>query len=90
LARHEALLRQFARIGVGPGLDVGKLKDATRRGLARAAFDGRKVLDAALLQGAGQKNVNGWMCPPPHSGRAGDKDDFLLRAALQSKVGHRR
>jgi hypothetical protein len=86
-ARHELLLKQFAEVGIGPGLDVDQLDEATKRGLARAAVDGSNLLDAALRQGARQKNVNGWKFPPPDMGRAGDKDDFLLRAALQSKWG---
>jgi hypothetical protein len=86
-SRHELLLKQFAQIGIGPGLNVDKLDEATKRGLTRAAIDGRNLLDAALRQGARQKNVNGWNYPPPEMGRAGDKDDFLLRAALQSKWG---
>ncbi len=86
-SRHELLLKQFAQIGVGSGLDVEKLDEATKRGLARAAVDGRNLLDAAIRQGARQKNVNGWNYPPPDMGRAGDKDDFLLRAALQSMWG---
>jgi hypothetical protein len=86
-SRHELLLKQFAQIGIGPGLDVDMLDDATKRGLAHAAIDGRNLLDAALRQGARQKNVNGWNYPPPDMGRAGDKDDFILRAALQSLWG---
>jgi len=83
-SRHGLLLNQFAQIGIGPGLDVD---ETTKRGLARAAIDGRNLLDAAIRQGARQKNVNGWNYPPPDMGRAGDKDDFLLRAALQSMWG---
>jgi hypothetical protein len=86
-SRHELLLKQFAQIGIGPGLDIDKLDEATKRGLARAAIDGRNLLDAALRQGARQKNVNGWNYPPPDMGRAGDKDDFILRSALQSLWG---
>jgi hypothetical protein len=86
-SRHALLLNQFAQIGIGPGLDVDKLDEATKRGLARAAIDGRNLLDAAIRQGARQKTVNGWNYPPPDMGRAGDKDDFLLRAALQSMWG---
>ena len=86
-SRHELLLKQFAQIGIGPGLDVDTLDEATKRGLARAAVDGRNLLDAAIRQGARQKNVNGWKCPPPDMGRAGDNDDFILRAALQSLWG---
>jgi hypothetical protein len=80
--RHELLLKQFAQIGIGPGLDVDQFDEATKRGLARAAVDGRNLLDSALRQGARQKNVNGWKYPPPDMGRAGDKDDFLLHALV--------
>jgi hypothetical protein len=86
-SRHAVLLKQFSQIGIGPGLDVDTLDEATRRGLARAAIDGRNLLDTALRQGARQKNVNGWNYPPRDMGRAGDKDDFILRAALQSMWG---
>jgi hypothetical protein len=85
--RHEVLLKQFAQIGVGPGLDIAGLDSATKRGLQRAAVDGRKLLETALLQGARQKNVNGWNYPPADMGRAGAKDDFVLRSALQSMWG---
>ena len=86
-SRHEVLLKQFAQIGVGPGLDIAGLDSATKRGLQRAAVDGRKLLETALLQGARQKNVNGWNYPPADMGRAGAKDDFVLRSALQSMWG---
>ena len=86
-SRHEVLLKQFAQIGVGPGLDIAGLDPATKRGLQRAAVDGRKLLETALRQGARQKNVNGWNYPPADMGRAGEKDDFILRSALQSMWG---
>ena len=38
------LLNTFATIGVGPDLDVEAQDDATKRGLARAAVDGRQML----------------------------------------------
>jgi hypothetical protein len=73
-SRHGLLLRQFAEIGIGPGLDVDKLDEATKRGLARAATDGLSLLDTALRQGARQKNVNGWKFPPPVWGAVGSTD----------------
>jgi hypothetical protein len=45
-ARLDKLVGLFARIGVGPGQDLDKMDDATKRGLARAAVDGRKLLKA--------------------------------------------
>jgi hypothetical protein len=37
LEQHAVLLDMFKQIGVGPGLDVETIDDATKRGLARAA-----------------------------------------------------
>jgi hypothetical protein len=82
-SRHELLLKQFAQIGIGPGLDVDALDEATKRGLARAAVDGRNLLDAALRQGARQKNVNGWNYPPATS-------DLHPIADIQSEAKPRR
>lgn len=42
--RDADLLRSFARIGVGPGVDIDKLDASTRRGLAGAATDGRTII----------------------------------------------
>ncbi len=59
------LLQSFARIGVGPGLDVDALDASTKRGLARAAVDGRTIINGAFAGGYRQTNVNGWNYPPP-------------------------
>jgi hypothetical protein len=84
--RHAALLKLFATIGVGPGQRVDRMPAATKRGLARAAAVGPKLLAAALDASLG-KRVNGWQYPPPTIGRAGLHDDFLTRAALQCATG---
>ena len=42
------LIQSFARIGVGPGLDVDAQDPATKRGLARAAVDGKKIIAEAF------------------------------------------
>ena len=81
-----AIIKSFAEIGVGPGQDVTKMDLATQRGLARAARDGFKLLNEALLGGMG-KTVNGWSYPPPAMGRAGLSDQYLLRAAVQTLGG---
>ena len=83
---HQPLVRSFSRIGVGPGQDVEKMDDATKRGLIRAAKDGMKLLRDAREAGLG-KNVNGWTYPAASMGRAGLKDDFLVRAASQCLGG---
>ena len=41
-AREADMLQSFARLGVGPGLDVEAQDASTKRGLARAAVDGKK------------------------------------------------
>ncbi len=81
-----ALLQSFARIGISPGLDVEAQDAATKRGLARAAADGRKLIGEAFTGGYGQKQVNGWMYPPPSFGRVTPTRDWLMRA-IQCQVG---
>ena len=81
------LVSLFGKIGVGPGQDVDKTDEATKRGLTRAALDGRKLLKDAIDSGALGKQVNNWNIPPRTYGRAGLNDDFLLRASLQCLGG---
>jgi hypothetical protein len=81
-----ALLETYGRIGIGPGLDVDALDASTRRGLARAAVDGRKIIYDAFAAGYGQTIVNGWNYPPPQTGRMSGARDWLLRA-IQPAVG---
>jgi hypothetical protein len=76
LKQHAILLEMFKQIGVGPGLDVEALDDATKRGLARAAKDGLQMLQAMLATGLGKPKVNGWSVPPGTMGRAMISNDF--------------
>ena len=82
---HEVLLRQFAGIGVGPGLDPDEQPDSVKKGLGRAFSTGVQLLSTQFLSGEWATVVNGWRYPPGNEGRAGD--DFLLRAADQSLAG---
>jgi hypothetical protein len=84
--RDADLLQSFARIGVGPGLDIDALDASTKRGLARAAVDGRTIINGAFAGGYRQTNVNGWNYPPPETGRMTQTRDWLLRA-LQPAAG---
>ncbi|GGX79765.1 hypothetical protein GCM10010510_26060 [Streptomyces anandii JCM 4720] len=84
-SHHEVLLKQFAQIGVGPGLDVEAQPDAVRQSLVRAAAVGAPMLKQQTLSGDWAHLVNGWRYPPPQMGRFGD--DFLKRAADQSLLG---
>lgn len=52
-----AIVRSFADIGIGPGLDVSKTDAATQAGLARAATDGMALLRDAMPTFG--KQVNG-------------------------------
>jgi len=76
LKQHAVLLDMFKGIGVGPGIDVEKMDDATKRGLARAAKDGLTMLQSILATGAGVPKVNGWSFPPKTMGRAMINNDF--------------
>jgi hypothetical protein len=87
ISRDAALMKLFANIGVGPGQDVDKMDAATKRGLVRAAKDGRKLLQDAISSGELGKRINNWNFPPPTFGRAGTAEDFLLRGALQCLGG---
>ncbi|MEV7202400.1 DUF1254 domain-containing protein [Streptomyces griseoluteus] len=82
---HEVLLKQFAEIGIGPGIDVEAQPEAAKQSLIRAAATGVPMLEQQLLSGEWAHVVNGWRYPPPQMGRFGD--DFLRRAAEQSLVG---
>jgi hypothetical protein len=82
---HDLVLAQFARIGIGPGLDVDAQPEAVKQGLARAATTGMGLLMQQFLSGEWATLVNGWRYPPAAEGRFGD--DFLQRAADQSLAG---
>lgn len=83
-ARLAPLLHMFETIGVGPGLDVEAQDDATKRGLARAAVDGRQMLDDinASSHPFVWTSRNGWDISPKTFGHAGLSDDFLRRGAI--------
>jgi hypothetical protein len=84
-AEHALLLNQFARIGIGPGLDIEAQPDAVKQGLMRAELLGMGLLKQQFMSGDWANIVNGWRYPPPEIGRYGD--DYLLRAADQSLAG---
>jgi len=86
-ARLAKLVELFAKVGVGPDQDIAKLDDATKRGLVRAAIDGRKLLNDVIRSGKLGKQVNNWSIPPRTFGRAGLADDFLLRGSVQCLGG---
>ncbi len=85
-ARDAALVKLFAGVNIGPGQDVDALDDDSKRGLARALRDGRRLLQAVNKEGGSAKEVNGWMYYP-NLGRLGTNGDYLNRAAIQSLSG---
>ena len=86
LAQNALMLEQFKTIGIGPGMDVDAMDDATKQGLARAAKDGFALLKAASASGVG-KVINGWNFTPNTMGSAGYSGDFLTRGAIQCLAG---
>lgn len=87
LAQNQLLLPMFKDIGVGPGLDVEKLDDDTKRGLARAAKDGLALIKKMGADLGYGKRINGWGFSPDTMGSAGYDGDFVTRGALQSGLG---
>lgn len=77
-----ALLRQFARVGIGPGLSPSteRLSTATREGLLAGLVEGsgRLARYASRLQSASERAHNGWLVPPKATGDYGT--NYLLRA----------
>jgi hypothetical protein len=84
-AEHAILLKQFATIGIGPGLDVDTQPAAVKENLVRAFGGGMRLLKQHFLSGDWATVVNGWRYPPRTEGRFGD--ELLHRAADQSLAG---
>jgi len=88
-ARDADMLQQFARIGIGPGLDVEAEDASTKRGLARAAVDGKKIIADAFTDGYLQKVVNGWNYPPPRDRKAEPEPRLDLSRGADARRLHR-
>ena len=84
-SEHAVLLKQFATIGIGPGLDVDAQPEKVKESLGRALGAGMQLLKQHFLSGSWATVVNGWRYPPPNEGRFGD--ELLYRAADQSLAG---
>jgi hypothetical protein len=82
------LVDYFAQIGVGPSQDVDQMDELTMAGLRAAAIDGWTMLNQYVTNPPSSYLVtNGWVYPPPDAGRAGQSNDFMMRAAGQSLLG---
>ena len=88
-SRDEALMRQFAQVGLGPmaSIALDDLDAATQRGLTRALEDGAKLLAKVALTGGNAKQINGWFYGDKHWGRMAAAGDFLGRASPQAFSG---
>ena len=88
-AGDEALMRQFAQVGLGPlaTTALDELDAATQRGLARALVDGPKLLAKVALTGGNTKQVAGWFYGDKHWGRMAVAGDYLGRASPQAYSG---
>ncbi len=82
------LVRLFADVGVGPGQSSSfdNLNVETKRGLERAAIEGRRIVQAMATQGVSAKLKQGWLFTPRTFGHQGLTDEFGGRAAC-SKGG---
>jgi hypothetical protein len=82
---HAVLLRQFATIGIGPGLDVDaqpeKVKESLWAGPGRRDATAEAAFPERLVGDRGQRLA----LPPANEGRFGD--ELLYRAADQSLAG---
>jgi len=87
--RDAALMREFARVGLGPLADVSldDLDEQTRKGLQRALMDGNTLLDKLADAGGDTKVVNNWFYGDKNWGRMAERGDFLGRASPQAYAG---
>ena len=84
---YAVMLEQFKTIGIGPGQDVSKMDEATKRGLARAAKDGLDLVIRIGDTGGTGPMYNGFSYPPKTMGSAGYFGDLITRAAIQVQKG---
>jgi hypothetical protein len=76
-----AIVAWLDSLGFDAG-DAGAVDAAVRRGLRRAATDGRAAIERARATPGGVA-INGWLYPARTIGRAGLVGDFLTRASTQ-------
>ncbi len=72
-AKEKAMLDLLAELHIGPGKDLDNLDEDAKRGLARAAKDGRRMLVKARNNIISDEVTafNGWDAGPSHKGRSG-------------------
>ena len=87
--RDAALIREFARVGLGPlaTVSLDDIDESTQRGLQRALIDGNALLDKLADAGGDTKVVNNWFYGDKNWGRMAARGDFLGRASPQAYAG---
>lgn len=82
MAAHEAqIAKMYAQVGIGSGMDVEKMSEAVKRGLARAAKQGAMIVTSGPPNNVGRPFVNGWAMTPSNWGREGVDGHYLVRSA---------
>ncbi len=86
-AKEKAILDLLAELHIGPGKDLDNLDEDAKRGLARAAKDGHRMLVKARnnIISDEQTAFNGWDAGPSHKGRSGQVGKYLYRGIINSK-----
>jgi len=87
LPQNKELFRLFSQIGIGTGSSIDNLDDATKKGLERAAVEGKSLISAMGKAGALCPKINGWNFPPETMGSAGYFGDFPTRGIIQCAEG---
>ena len=86
-AKEQAILDLLGELHIGPGKDLDNLDEDAKRGLARAAKDGHRMLVKARNNMIGDEvtDFNGWDAGPSHKGRSGQVGKYLYRGINHSK-----
>lgn len=82
-----SIISLYESIGIGASIDVESLDPNIKKGLIRAAKDGRELVFKASQGGGFGKRINGWSFPPKTMGSAGYFDDLVTRSVLQCAAG---
>ena len=81
------IFKLYENIGIGAGIDVEDMDTSIKKGLARAAVDGRDLVFKAGQGGGFGKMINGWSFPPSTMGSAGYFNDLFTRSVIQCAGG---
>jgi len=87
-AKEKAILDLLAELHIGPGKNLDNLDEDAKRGLARAAKDGHRMLVKARNNIISDEVTafNGWDAGPSHKGRSGQVGKYLYRGLMNSKA----